>query len=228
MTTCRGTTVSTAPQTAATAGPAQEDAASFVYYADGAALLAGAGSFIADVRLPGMLECCFVRSPIARGRIQSIDVQVAAAAAGVARIATGAEIARAVPNTLPLASMVLHAAEARTRFNLPAYHLLPVDAVHYEGEAVAVIAAEDRYLAEDAAELLMVDYEEQAPVLDPEAALAPGCAQLFDDVAGNVALDAWFGSDKEPGAVFDDAAVVLRRRYRMHRSGNPRSGRTAW
>lgn len=222
MTPFTGISPLTTVEMAADTGDGADDAAPFVYHADGAALLSGEGSFIADVRLPGMLECCFLRSPIARGRIQNIDVQAAAAAPGVVRIVTGAEIARAVPNTLPLASMVLHAAENnRTRFNLPAYHLLPVDAVHYEGEAVAVIAAEDRYLAEDAAELLAIEYDEQMPVLDPEKAMAPDCEQLFDDVKGNVALDAWFGATEDPGAAFDGAAVVLKRRYRMNRSGNP-------
>jgi aerobic carbon-monoxide dehydrogenase large subunit len=201
---------------------AGDEADEFVYNTDGTALVWGEGAFIADVRLPRMLECCFIRSPIARGRIQTIDMDAAAAALGVVRIATGAEIARAVPGTLPAASAVLHASEnARGTFNLPAYHLLPVDAVHYEGEAVAVIAAEDRYLAEDAADLLTIEYEEQVPVLDPEVALAPDCEQLFDDVIGNLALDVSFGSKEEAGNVFDGAAVVLKRRYRMNRSGNP-------
>ena len=200
----------------------EDHASDFIYETDGAALVAGDGAFIADVKLPRMLECCFVRSPIARGLIQAIDTQAAAAAPGVARIATGAEIVRDVPDTLPSASAVLHASEnARGSFNLPSYHLLPVDAVHYEGEAVAIIAAEDRYLAEDAAELLAVEYEEQKPVLDPEASLAPGCDQLFDDVKGNLALEVSFGSKEEPGDVFNGAAVVLKRRYRMNRSGNP-------
>lgn len=208
-----------ASQAGAGADARQDD---FVYHSDGAALLAGAGSFIADIRLPRMLEACFVRSPIARGCIRSIDVASARASAGVAFVATGAELVRSIPATLPLASSVLHASEqARERFHLPAYHLLPPGAVHYEGEAVAVIAAEDRYLAEDAAELISVDYEEQAPVLDPEQALAPGCEQLFDDVAGNLALDATFGSKDEPGSRFEEAARVLRRRYRMNRSGTP-------
>ena len=128
-----------------------DEGAEFVYETDGSALVSGGGSFIADVKLPRMLECCFARSPIARGRILSIDTSSALAAPGVVRIANGAEIARAVPATLPSASAVLHASEnARGTFNLPAYHLLPVDSVHYEGEAVAVIAAEDGVVFFDA------------------------------------------------------------------------------
>ncbi len=86
--------------------------------------------------------------------------------------------------------MVLHASEhAPEQFNLPAYHLLPINSVHYEGEAVAVVVADNRYRAEDAAELVDVEYEELRPVLDPEASLSPDCEQLFEDVVGNLALE---------------------------------------
>ncbi|HVZ42203.1 MAG TPA: xanthine dehydrogenase family protein molybdopterin-binding subunit [Ramlibacter sp.] len=195
--------------------------APFVYHADGAALVTGEGAYIADIALPGMVEVAFARSSIARGRI-SIDTEAASRMPGVLRVATGREIAASVPNRLPRASMVLHASEdAPETFNLPAYPLLPVDDVHFEGEAVAIVAAETRYLAEDAVEALEIDYQPLAPVLDPEASLAPGCDQLFEDVAGNLALEGRYGSTQEPGTVFDDAALVLRRRYRMNRSGNP-------
>jgi len=207
--------VTEAPEDTVSADP-------FIYYADGAALLRGKGSYIADIKLPRALEIAFVHSPIARGLIKRIDTDAAASSPGVVRVATGPEIARSVPTALPRASMVLHASEdAPERFNLPAYHLLPTDSVHYEGEAVAVVAAESRYLAEDAAERIEIEYDEQRPVLDPEAALSSGCDQLFPDVAGNLALEGHYGSREDAGSLFDTAALVLRRRYRMNRSGNP-------
>ncbi|WP_038210979.1 xanthine dehydrogenase family protein molybdopterin-binding subunit [Xenophilus azovorans] len=194
----------------------------FVYNADGVALLTGKGAYIADLRLPGMLDAAFARSPIARGRIRAIDRAAALAAEGVHFVATGADIRDAVARTLPRASMVLHASEhAPEQFNLPSYHLLPPDALHYEGEALAVVVAADRYLAEDAVEMLEIDCEEQVPVLDPEASLSPGCEQLFEDVPGNMALEGRFGSKDEAGSLFDSAHLVLERRYRMNRSGNP-------
>lgn len=194
----------------------------FVYNSDGAALLTGQGVYIADLRLPRMLDAAFVRSPIARGRIKEIDHQAARAAPGVVRVADGNEIHRSVGKKLPWASMVLHPSEhAPETFNLPAYSLLPTDAVQYEGEAVAVVVAEDRYLAEDAVELVAVEYDEQKPVLDPEASLMEGCDQLFEDVPGNMALEARFGSKEESGSVYETASLVLDRRYRMNRSGNP-------
>lgn len=198
------------------------DASDFIYNSDGVALVTGQGCFIADLVLPRMAEVAFLRSPIARGVIKGIDTKAAAAAEGVLRIATGEQIKVSVPKTLPKASMVLHASEhAPEKFHLPAYYLLPTNAVHFEGEAVAAVVAENRYLAEDAVELVDVQFEEQRPVLDPEQSLRPGCDQLFDDVAGNLALEGHFGSKEEPGSTFAEANLVLQRRYRMNRSGNP-------
>jgi len=194
----------------------------FVYNADGKALLTGQGAYIADLRLPGMLDAAFARSAVARGRIVAINRDAALACDGVYFVAAGDDVREGVPKTLPRASPVLHASEfAPEQYHLPSYHLLPIDTVHYEGEAVAVVVAQDRYLAEDAVEALAIEYEEQAPVLDPEQSLAPGCDQLFPDVAGNMALEGRFGSKEEPGSLFEDAHLVLDRRYRMNRSGNP-------
>ncbi len=194
----------------------------FIYHSDGAALLKGKGSYIADLKLPGMLEIAFLRSPTARARIRHISTEAAAAYDGVEYIATGSDIQRSGIKTLPRASKVLHASElAPEAYNLPSYPLLPVDAVHFDGEVVAAVVAKSRYLAEDAADMIDIEYEDQRAVLDPEMALAPGCEQLFDDVAGNMALEGHYGSKEGPGSLFEDAALVLRRRYRMNRSGNP-------
>ena len=194
----------------------------FMYYSDGDALLSGSGSYIADIRLPGMLEAAFIRSPIARGAIKSINVEAAQTFPGLAFVATGADILRSVPKKLPWASMVLHASEhAPEQFNLPGYHLLPTDSVNFEGEPVAVVVARNRYLAEDMAEGVEIEYEERTPVLDPEVALSPSCDQLYDDVAGNLGLEGHYGSKQGDDSLFDRAHLVLRRRYRMKRSGNP-------
>jgi len=189
---------------------------------DSDALLVGRGCYIADLRLPGMVEVCFLRSDVARARINRLDVTLASFSPGVIDISTGADIRRTINKRLPWASPVLHAsAEAPEEFHLPAYDLLPVEGVHYEGEPLAVIVAEDRYLAEDALELIDVEYDIQCPVLDPEFALTDGAEQLFEDVAGNLALEGSYGSESDPSALFDDAELVLERRYRMNRSGYP-------
>ena len=193
-----------------------------MYYSDGTALLSGRGSYIAEIRLPGMLEAAFVRSPIARGAIKSINAAAAQALPSVSCVASGADILRTVSKTLPRASMVLHASEhAPEQFNAPAFHLLPTDSVNFEGEPVAVVAAANRYLAEDTAEMVEIEYVERTPVLDPEVSLSPGCDQLFEDVVGNLGLEGHYGSKDDDESLFDAAHFVLRRRYRMKRSGNP-------
>lgn len=193
-----------------------------VYHSDGISLVTGQGCYIADVKLPGMLDAAFLRSPIARGVIKSIDVERAIAGAGVAWVASGKDITKSIPEKLPWASKVLHPSEFVTeKFNLPSYELLPIDQVNYEGECVAVVAAENRYLAEDAVDLLDVEFDEQSPVLDPEASISPGCEQIFPDVLNNLALEGKFGSAEIPDSVYRNAALVISRRYRMNRSGNP-------
>jgi len=195
---------------------------SFAYHSDGLALVTGQGSYLADVRLPGMLDAAFVRSSIARGEIKNIDIERASLHHGVAFVATGADIARTIPEKLPWASKVLHPSEFATeKFNPPSYSLLPIDCVNYEGECLAVVAAENRYIAEDAADLIDVDYDEKPPVLDPETSLSSGCDQIFPDVAQNLALEGRFGSPEIPEAIFKTASLVVRRRYKMNRSGNP-------
>ncbi len=195
----------------------------FVFHSDGGALVTGNGSYIADLLLPGTLEVAFARSPVARGKITAIRTEVADQMPGVVMTATGADILKSVSEPLPWISRVLHAGieESPETFHLPAYHLLPVESVNYQGELVAVAVAEDRYLAEDAVELIEVEYDALTPILDPEAALAPGSEQLYDDVPGNVALDGRYGATEEADPLFDQAPLVLRRRYRMNRSGAP-------
>lgn len=208
------------PATLAAADAIAADA--FVVITEGEALVSGNGNFIADIELARMQEVAFLRSPIARARIIDIDVCEAKAAPGVTSVVTGRDIWADCPQLLPRAAMVLHPSEfAPEKYTLPAYPLLPTDALHFEGEAVAMVVAKSRYLAEDAVDLISLDYEEQVPVLNPEQSLAQGSEQLFEDVPGNCALDSVYGSMDDPGDAFTGAALVLNRTYRMNRSGNP-------
>jgi carbon-monoxide dehydrogenase large subunit len=192
------------------------------YFVDNAALVSGEGAFIADVNLPGMLEIAFLRSPLARAKIVSIDTSAAETLPGVAKVLVGGDAKLRALDTLPRASRVLHASEdAPEAFHLPAYRLLPEDAVNYEGEVVALVAAESRYIAEDAVELIDVEFDERTPILDPEQSLRPEAEQIYADVSGNLALEGHYGSSEDPGPLFEDAPVVIERRYRMNRSGNP-------
>lgn len=118
-------------------------------------LLTGHGTFVDDVTVPGLLHVAFVRSPIARGRIRSIDAEAARGMPGVHAVLTAADLAGF---SIDMLSFYLSSPEV-------AVPPLAVDRVAYVGDPVALVIAEDRYLAEDAASLVTVDYEEQTPIV---------------------------------------------------------------
>ncbi|HEY1518419.1 MAG TPA: xanthine dehydrogenase family protein molybdopterin-binding subunit [Solirubrobacteraceae bacterium] len=170
--------------------------------------LRGRGGYIDDMRMPGMLHAALVRSPHAHARIVSIDVDEARRLPGVVAVVTGAE---AVELTDPLPDFG-PAADKHV------WRLLAVDKVRYVGEGVALIAAESRYIAEDAADLVQVEYEPLEPVVDPEAALAPGAPLIHDPLGTNLAYERTF-TFGEVERDFAEADLVVKDRLRWHRSG---------
>jgi carbon-monoxide dehydrogenase large subunit len=118
-------------------------------------LLTGRGTFVDDISVPGMLHCAFVRSPVARGRIVSFDSSAARALPGVVAVLTMDDLDK-VPVTL--LSFFLAPMEVETP-------LLARDRVAHVGDPIALIVALDRYLAEDAAGLVAVEFEEEDPVV---------------------------------------------------------------
>ena len=122
-------------------------------------LLTGRGRYLDDHTYPGMLHAAFIRSPYARARIKGIDTAAARAVPGVHAVYTGADINGVVAN--PMRSMFYPPTVKFPRF-MP---LSDID-VRFAGDAVAIVLADDRYIAEDAAELVVVDYEPEDPVLD--------------------------------------------------------------
>src|SRR4051812_22413236 len=122
-------------------------------------LLLGRGRFVADITLPGMLHAAFVRSDVAHARIRAIAVDRALAVPGVVAVFTGADIA---PHLAPIAGMQNRPPKAwreavEHELAIPDQPILATGKVSYVGEAVAVVIASDRYLAEDAAALVEVD-----------------------------------------------------------------------
>ena len=127
------------------------------------ALLVGRGRFIDDLSpVPGAMDLALVRSPFAHARIRAIDATAARESPGTLAVLTGADLA-AVGR--PLGAVIRGATEHR---------VVAVDVVRYAGEPVAVVVARDRYLAEDAAELVDVDYEPLEAIVDPLAAAEAG------------------------------------------------------
>ncbi|MQA81941.1 MAG: molybdopterin-dependent oxidoreductase [Streptosporangiales bacterium] len=151
--------------------------------------LTGQGRFVADLAGDRTLHTMFVRSTVARGAIRGIDVADADALPGVRAVFTATDL---LPHLGPLRP--LHQAHPAFR---AAFHTegdpRPLDClapgrVRYVGEPVAVVVAESRAVAEDAADLVHVDYEAAEPILDPVAAAAPGAALVHPDTPSNVAM----------------------------------------
>ncbi len=181
-------------------------------------LLTGRGQFIADLDLPHMLHAVFVRSPHAHARITAVDTSRAAAAPGVVYALTGAELARLLP-PVPDTQLALPSkwtTQVQHKFINPQQPLLAHDKVRHVGEAVAVIVAESRYAAEDAAELVELDLDPLPAVLDPEAALGAGATVIHDRFATNLIGGFTIGKGDADGALAR-APRRLKRRFRHHR-----------
>jgi aerobic carbon-monoxide dehydrogenase large subunit len=145
------------------------------------ALLKGAGRFVDDIHLPGMLEAAFVRSPFAHARIRSIEASAARAAAGVHAVLTFDDLRpQLTQDRLPLELRLDQLPPDITPFPLAK------DEVVFVGEAVAVVIADSRYLAEDAASLVEVDYQPLEPVSDCRRAIEPGAPRADTRKASNI------------------------------------------
>jgi 2-furoyl-CoA dehydrogenase large subunit len=168
-----------------------------------AALLTGRGRYIDDLAVaPGTLHAAILRSPHAHARIRAIETGPARTSPGVATVLTGDDVARltaglGVAIRTPLTSWPI-----------------AVGRVRYAGEPVAVAVASDRYLAEDALDLIEVDYAPLPPVVDPEAAIDAGATIIHEELGSNVVGERSFRYG-EPEAAFAAAAhrIGVRVRY---------------
>jgi carbon-monoxide dehydrogenase large subunit len=174
-------------------------------------LLTGTGRYVDDVTVPGMLHATFVRSPHAHALVRGIDVEAARRLPGVVAVYTGTEMAgltNPIFGFLPLEGLY-H----------PLYYALATDRVRVVGDPVALVIAETRYLAEDAAGLIEVDYEELTPVATIEQALDPSRPPLWPAPRGNIL----FEEREDFGAVdaaFASADRVVSGRFVQHRYSN--------
>jgi carbon-monoxide dehydrogenase large subunit len=144
-------------------------------------LMTGAGSFLDDVKLPGLTHAAILRSAYAHARIGSIDTTRAAAMPGVLGVFTGEDFKEL--NPLPCA---WQAGGVTNNVNTP--RVLAIDEVHQVGDPVAVVVAESPYQAEDALEAIQVDYEELPVVVDAKKATEPGAPQLHENAPNNVVM----------------------------------------
>jgi carbon-monoxide dehydrogenase large subunit len=174
-------------------------------------LLTGRGRYVDDITVPGMLHAHFVRSPLAHAVILGIDVEAARALPGVVAVYTGADmqaLTHPFMGVLPLPDLY-H----------PLYFALAIDRVRLVGDPVALVVAESRYIAEDAAQLVEVEYEELAPIATVEHALDPSRPAIWPGPGGNVMQrDRRDYGDVE--AAFTRADHVVRETFVQHRYSN--------
>jgi carbon-monoxide dehydrogenase large subunit len=170
--------------------------------------LTGQGRYLDDIVVPGALHAHFVRSPHAHARLVAIDITAARAAPGVMAVVTGHELA-AWTTSLRMAPPIegLHPVEFPT---------LPIDKVRFAGDPVVCIVATDRYLAEDAAELVAIDYDVLDPVADLAHALATG-APLVDPGLSSNLISQQFFSAGEPARRFAEAETIVEASFHQHR-----------
>jgi carbon-monoxide dehydrogenase large subunit len=166
-------------------------------------LLKGAGLFVDDVRLPGMCHAALLRSPYAHARIRAVDTAAARALPGVRLVWTWADLPDGIKTPLPL--LIPHPALTAPRTHLA----LARDVVRYVGEPVALVVADDRYIAEDALELIQVDYEPLPVVSDLRRAASDPSERVHEDLPDNVAAHLVQGFGDVDDA-FRRAAVVVR------------------
>ena len=183
-----------------------------------ARLLTGQGLYIADLMLPRMLHAVFVRSPAAHARIRGVDLSGARQVPGVVYALDGIELAKMVPpvSDTQLSLPKKWTAQVQHKFLNPQQPLLAHDKVRHVGEAVAVIVAENRYLAEDAAALVTLDLEALPALTDAEAALAAGAPVVHDKLKTNL-IGEFTIAKGDVEAALARAPHRLKRRFHHHR-----------
>lgn len=183
-------------------------------------LITGNGYYTDDIQLPGMVFAAIKRSPHAHAKIKSIDVSKALQFSGVVAVFTGKDVQQHIK---PIPAI----------WQVPGCNLIPkdrvplaVDKVHYVGEAVAMVIAEDRYTVRDALDLIEVVYEELPSVVHQEEAIKNSAPTIFEDVPGNIGFH--WKAGEVPNEIFEKAEVVVEQRLVEQRViANPMETRAA-
>src|SRR2546429_88215 len=164
-------------------------------------LLRGKGNFVDDIDLPGTLHAAVLRSPHARARIVNIDPGPARELPGVHLVITATDLGGVLE---PSPLLIPHPALTEPRTQLP----LALNEVHYVGEAVAFVVADDRYIAEDALELIDVEYEPLPVIHNLAIASANNAPLVHADVPGNIAAH-FVQTVGDPDTVFANAPHII-------------------
>jgi carbon-monoxide dehydrogenase large subunit len=178
-----------------------------------ATLLRGRGRFVDDIAMPDLLHAVFVRSPVAHARLKGIDTITAKARPGVRAVFTYRDLRSVIvcdrtPLALPVAAIRHHVD--------PSW--LAEKEMCFVGEPVAVVVAESRAIAEDAANLVVLDFEELPAVTDPVAAIAADAPKARLDCADNLVAQ-WALKYGDAESAFANAAHRIAQRFRIHKGG---------
>jgi carbon-monoxide dehydrogenase large subunit len=171
--------------------------------------LTGRTSFVEDVKVSNSLHCFFLRSPYAHARIRSIKSEEALNSKGVRAIFTGTEVEE---NTYP----IWQDFPPPAKYNRLAQKWMPTDVVRHKGEAVALVVADNEGSAEDASELVEVEYEPLPVVMDPEEALKHESPFLYPEWKSNLWVE-WNLNAGDVEEAFSKAEVVIKRKFRSPR-----------
>jgi carbon-monoxide dehydrogenase large subunit len=175
-------------------------------------LLAGRGRYVDDISLSGMLHAAFSRAQVAHGRLRAIDAAAARAMPGVAAVYTMSDFAAIAQGPMP--PMAPHPL-IKTPIT---YHPLAVDEVRHVGEATAVVLADTRQRAEDAANAIQLELDDLPSVADAAAAIAGGAPQAHSGRDSNL-IGTMRGGFGDAAAVFAHADHILSERFSIHRGG---------
>ena len=170
--------------------------------------LTGRGTYTDDINRHGQTYAYILRSPHASAKIKSIDTNKAKQAPGVVAVFTGADYAADGKGGLPC-GWLIHSKDGSPMVE-PPHPPLVADFVRHIGDHVAVVIAETKAQARDAAELITVDYEELKPVIDTADAIKPGAAQVWPQAKGNLCYDWHLGDKAAVDAAFAKAAHVTK------------------
>ncbi len=168
-------------------------------------LMTGEAKFLDDVQLPGLLYAAILRSPYAHARIKNINTEKAIKYPGVVTVLTGEDF-----KELPALPCAWQAGGVTNNANTP--RVLEIDKVTHAGLGVAVVVAEDRYLAEDALNLIEVDYEPLPVVVDAEKTTFPGAPQIHENAPNNICMDWNCGDAAGTDTALSESEVVVKQR----------------
>jgi carbon-monoxide dehydrogenase large subunit len=178
-------------------------------------LIKGEGRYAADWNLPGQAHAAFVRADRAHAKILSVGTEAARKAPGVLTVLTGEDAVKA--GCVKPLSFLTFPGKGGKKADIPERPVLAHDRVRFVGDAVALVIAETALQAQDAAELVEVEYEDLPVVVSPRAALRAGAPQLHANVAGNVCFEQEAGDAAAVEAAFAKAAHVTKLRLDVTR-----------